>query len=74
MIGPRRTEFTRGNDLKTVGEPGVELGASEVKRELNKSVFLKLRLSILGGKGPLWSRVIFFDIADPLSNCLKNGT
>jgi hypothetical protein len=74
MIGPRRTEFTRGNDLKTVGESDVELETSEEKRELNRSVFLKPRLSILGGKGPLWSKVIFSDTAGPLSNCLKNGT
>jgi hypothetical protein len=74
MIGPRRKEFTRGNDLKIVGEFGVELGVSEEKRELNRSVFLNPRLSILGGRGPLWSKVIFSDTDGPLSNCLRNGT
>ncbi len=74
MIGPSRTEFTRGNDLKTDEEPEAELGISKEKRELNISVFLKPRLSILGGNGPLWSKEIFSETGGPLSNCLKNGT
>jgi hypothetical protein len=74
MMGPSRPGFPKKGGLETVAEHGVELGNSGEKRELNRSVFLKPRLSIRRANGPLWINVIFSDTDDALSNCLKNGT